>query len=92
MRKSSTLKGEEYKILMERMHLTKNPLIDKNLIRVEKTITPRACSSYVLSGGNDGSGMTEEASKWIRNIKPANRMEEDFWTQKAPIKKYQNFF
>jgi hypothetical protein len=91
MRKSSTIKDEQYKILMERMHMeTKIPKLDKNLKLTEKFMTPRSCSTVVVNGGSEGLSM--EAADWLRNssksiLKGEENMEDSFWSKKAPSQK-----
>jgi len=92
MRKSSTIKGEEYKKLIERLHGIEQPKNDKVYKNMQRFIEPTACSAEVAIGGNDARPMSEEAKEWLRDVKSPKSMDDSFWTKKAPQKLFEEKF
>ena len=87
MRKSSTLKDEEFTQLMERMHSLEQPAnVTKRKVIASNYMTPHACSAIVVTGGHDPRSLSKEAKDWMRDVKPSSEMEDSFWTKKAPTK------
>lgn len=80
MRKSSTIKGEEFLALMDKMHKIDQPKQEmKRKINTKYVIAPHACSTVVVTGGNDPRSLSVEASNWLRDVKSSTDMDDAFF-------------